>query len=362
MVLGNIYSCIIIDESPSVRNMLKRMIGKIDGFEVVSTAVDAYDARNKIKKYEPDFITLDIDLPKMDGLVFLNNLMRLHPMPSIIISSLNNRKSELIDAGAIDFVYKSELDDEFFIRLKNSLTTSTHLFDRYRLKKPAPLVTKREADLSLFDSIEKKYHPDELLPKRPYKGNSIPLVAIGSSTGGVESLIEIFENLPAGLCPIIISQHIPEAFSGSFANRLDRASKVTVYEARDHQRLERGCAYLAPGNMHLTLRKEGNDYYIHLLDGIKVSRHKPSVDVMFRSVNNEVGASAMGIIMTGMGDDGTIGLKEMYDNGAYTVGQSERTCVVYGMPAKAYEAGAVKKVVDLKDIASEIIKFSERRL
>jgi two-component system chemotaxis response regulator CheB len=341
--------------------MLKRIINQMDGFEVVSTAMDAYDARNKIKKYEPDFITLDIEMPKMDGLVFLKNLMRLHPMPAIVISSMTKRKQELIDAGAIDFVYKDSLDEDFMVRLKNSLMTSTHIFDRYSLKKPEPIIKKRSSDLSIFDTIEKKYHPDELLPQRPFRGNARPIIAIGSSTGGVESLIQIFENLPANICPIIISQHIPEAFSGSFANRLDRASAVKVCEAHDNQKIENSCAYLAPGNKHLTIRKEGNDYYINLLDGVKISRHKPSVDIMFRSVNNEVGSSAMGIIMTGMGDDGSIGIKEMFDNGAYTVAQSERTCVVYGMPAKAVEAGAVKKIVDLQDIASEIINFSERK-
>jgi two-component system chemotaxis response regulator CheB len=254
------------------------------------------------------------------------------------------------------------MQGDFIDRLEKSFLTSTHLFDKYKLKKPTPKeqVVKRNIDTSMFDAIEKKHHPDELLVSMPHRGSAPSVIAIGSSTGGVESLIAVFERLGTGLCPIIISQHIPETFSASFAHRLDRASDIKVYEAEDGQKLEKSCAYLAPGNMHLTLKKQGNDYYIHLIDGIKISRHKPSVDIMFRSVNNEVGSSAMGIIMTGMGDDGTIGLKEMHDNGAYTVGQSEKTCVVYGMPAKAYEAGAVKKVVDLNDIAEEITRFSTK--
>jgi two-component system chemotaxis response regulator CheB len=358
------YSVIIIDDSSTMRNILKRMLDSIDGIQVVATAMDAYDARNKIKKYEPDFITLDIEMPKMDGLTFLQNLMRLHPMPTIVISSLTKRKHELMDAGAIDFVYKDRVQEDFFDRLKNSVITSTHLFDAYKRKKPRPKeeVLRRSTDsLSVLDNIEKKHHPDELFLSMPARGNNPSVVAIGSSTGGVESLITVFESLCEGLCPIIISQHIPETFSGSFANRLDRASAIKVYEAHDGQKLEKSCAYLAPGNRHLTLRKEGANYYISLLDSIKISRHKPSVDVMLRSVNNVVGSSALGIMMTGMGDDGTIGMKEMFDNGAFTIGQSERTCVVYGMPAKAYEAGAVKKVVDLQNIAEEIIKFSKNR-
>jgi two-component system chemotaxis response regulator CheB len=356
------YSVIIIDDSSTMRNMLKRMINSVDGFEVIATAMDAYDARNKIKKYEPDFITLDIEMPKMDGLTFLKNLMRLHPMPTIVVSSLTSKKRDLIDAGAIDFIYKDKLDSNFFERLKNSLMTSTHLFDKYKKKKPTPKETVQRRSVnsaSLLDGVEKKYHPDELLRSMPNRGNAPSVIAIGSSTGGVESLITVFESLGKGLCPIIISQHIPETFSASFANRLDRASDIKVYEAKDGQKLEKSCAYLAPGNRHLTLRREGADYYIELVDGIKISRHKPSVDIMFRSLNNVVGKSALGIIMTGMGDDGTIGLKELHDNGAFTIGQSERTCVVYGMPAKAYEAGAVEKVVDLQDIAEEIIKFSK---
>ena len=187
------------------------------------------------------------------------------------------------------------------------------------------------------------------------------LIAIGSSTGGVESLLRVFKRLPADLPPILITQHIPYGFSNSFAHRLNDNSEIEVCEAKDGMTLEKGHAYLAPGNMHLTIEKYGNEYRTKLLDTKKVSQHKPSVDVLFRSVNNTVGSAAMAVMMTGMGDDGTIAMKELFDNGAYTIAQNEESCVVFGMPMKAIQAGAVKDIVHLDEIADYIIEFSKGR-
>jgi two-component system chemotaxis response regulator CheB len=212
-----------------------------------------------------------------------------------------------------------------------------------------------------IDEVERKVHPDEVLPSHPANFPGKKVIAIGSSTGGVDALIKVFAKLEANLAPIVITQHIPYGFSNSFAQRLNSNSIVEVCEAQDGMILKNSCAYLAPGNMHLTIERIGADYRVKLLDTVRVSRHKPSVDILFRSVNNVVGGGAMAVIMTGMGDDGMIGMKELYTNNAYTIAQDEQSCVVFGMPAKAIEAGAIKHIVSLDDIAQEIIEFSKGR-
>ncbi|MCI2236084.1 CheB methylesterase domain-containing protein [Helicobacter sp. CaF467b] len=207
-----------------------------------------------------------------------------------------------------------------------------------------------------------KYHPDLILKSNPYRSEGKKLIAIGASTGGVEAISKIIQMLPPNLPPIVITQHIPEGFSTSFANRLNRLAVIDVFEANEKMHLHNSCAYLAPGGKHLLLDKVGNDYFIKSVDGERISRHKPSVDVMFRSVNNVVGKNALAIIMTGMGDDGSIGIKELYDNGAYTIAQDESSCVVFGMPKQAIARGAVCEVVSLDEIPERIIQFSQGNL
>ncbi len=354
------YTVLVIDDSPSMRRIIKDMINSIDEFEVVCVATDAYDAREKIKEYEPDLVTIDINMPKMDGVTFLRNLMRLHPMPAVVISGEGVRGNDIFDDGAVGFVPKPDSGESmqsFQDRIKDTLLNLTFLLKRYTLKKPA--ATKK--DFKSNSPIEYKVHPDEVIPSRPATFPGIKLIAIGSSTGGVESLLRVFKRLPANLPPILITQHIPYGFSNSFAHRLNDNSEVIVCEAKDGMIIESGHGYLAPGNMHLTIEKVGNEYRTKLLDTKKVSQHKPSVDVLFRSVNNTVGGSAMAIMMTGMGDDGTIAMKELHDNRAYTVAQNEESCVVFGMPMKAIQAGAVKDIVHLDEIADYIIEFSKGR-
>lgn len=353
------YTVLVIDDSPSMRRIIKDMINSIDEFEVVCVATDAYDAREKIKEYEPDMVTIDINMPKMDGVTFLRNLMRLHPMPAVVISGEGVRGNDIFDDGAVGFIAKPETGESmqsFQERVKDTLLNLTFLLKRYTLKKPqASKVTKQAP------TIEYKIHPDEVIPLRAATLPGMKLIAIGSSTGGVESLLRVFKRLPSELPPILITQHIPYGFSNSFAHRLNDNSEVEVCEAKDGMILEKGHAYLAPGNMHLTIEKYGNEYRTKLLDTKKVSQHKPSVDVMFRSVNNAVGGAAMAVMMTGMGDDGTIAMKELFDNGSYTVAQNEESCVVFGMPMKAIQAGAVKDIVHLDNIADYIIEFSKGR-
>ena len=348
------YTVLVIDDSASMRRIIKDMINSIDEFEVVCVATDAYDAREKIKEYEPDLVTIDINMPKMDGVTFLRNLMRLHPMPAVVISGEGVRGNDIFDDGAVGFIPKPENGESmqsFQSRVKVTLLNLTFLLKRYTLKKPS-LNTQ---------TIEYKIHPDEVIPSKPAILAGMKLIVIGSSTGGVESLLRVFKRLPANLPPILITQHIPYGFSNSFAHRLNDNSEVIVCEAKDNMIIEQGHGYLAPGNMHLTIEKIGNDYRTKLLDTKKVSQHKPSVDVLFRSANNTVGSSAMAIMMTGMGDDGTIAMKELHDNGAYTVAQNEESCVVFGMPMKAIQAGAVKDIIHLDEIADYIIDFSKGR-
>lgn len=350
------YTVLIIDDSASMRRVLKDLISSIDEFEVVAVANDAYEAREKIKEFEPDLVTIDLNMPKMDGVTFLRNLMRLHPMPAVVISGEGMRGNDIFDDGAVGFIPKPELGesmDSFAERIKDTLLNLTFLLKRYTLKKPKPL-----KPFVVSQSVDYKVHPDEVIPLRASKFPGTKVIAIGSSTGGVESLLKVFKKLPNDLPPILITQHIPYGFSNSFAQRLNDNSDVDVCEAKDGMILERGHAYLAPGNMHLIIEKYGNELRTKLLDTKKVSQHKPSVDVLFRSVNNCVGGSAMAIMMTGMGDDGTIAMKELFDNGAYTVAQNEESCIVFGMPMKAIAAGAVKDIIHLDDIASYMIEFS----
>ena len=352
------YTVLVIDDSPSMRRIIKDMINDIDEFEVIAMAVDAYDAREKIKQYEPDLVTIDINMPKMDGVTFLRNLMRLHPMPAVVVSGEGVRGNDIFDDGAVGFIPKPEGGESmlsFQHRIKDTLLNLTFLLKRYTLKKPKALIPPKKTR----QEIEYKIHPDEVIPSKPIRGNGSKLIAIGSSTGGVESLLKVFKKLPSSLPPILITQHIPYGFSNSFAHRLNDNSDVIVCEAKDGMTLEQGHAYLAPGNMHLTVEKNTFGFKTKLLDTKKVSQHKPSVDILYRSVNNVVGSSSMAVIMTGMGDDGMIGMKDMFDNNVYTIAQNEESCVVFGMPAKAIKAGAIKDIVHLDDIAQYIIDYAK---
>jgi two-component system, chemotaxis family, protein-glutamate methylesterase/glutaminase len=350
------YKVIVIDDSPLMQRILSDTISRLEDFEVVATASDAFEARDLIKQHEPDLVTVDINMPKMDGVAFLRNLMRLHPMPAVVISTDASRHQEVFDDGAVGFIPKKgigESDELFFKRLEDTLMRLTFLIDRYH--------TKRQPKKAEIEIETVKNHPDELLPFKSAFMQGSKIVAIGASTGVVETLMEIFSNLTPPLPPILITLHIPFGFSGSFAERLNRISPLNVYEAHDGQVVEASSVYIAPGNRHMLLDNRHGKYYIKLLDGPRISRHKPSVDILLRSVHNSAGSNAMGVMLTGMGDDGSIGMKEMHDAGAYTVAQSQKRCVVYGMPAKAIEAGAIKEVIDLNNIPEVIQNFVSYR-
>jgi two-component system chemotaxis response regulator CheB len=361
------YTVLVIDDSISMRKIIRDMINKLEEFVVVGTASDAYVAREKIKILEPDLVTIDINMPKMDGVTFLRNLMRLHPMPAIVISGESVRNSDIFEDGAVGFVNKPDHGEEmsfFSNRIRETLLNLTFLLNKYSLKKPLPIKPIKDqikkVDLSK-SLIENKVHPDEVYKSNPASIPGPKIIGIGSSTGGVESLLNIFRKLPSGLPPIVITQHIPYGFSSSFAQRLNDHSDVMVSEVEGDTILEIGHAYLAPGNMHLEIIKKGSIYMGRLLDIVKISRHKPSVDLMFRSLNNSAGSSTMAVIMTGMGDDGTIAMKDLYKNGAYTLAQNEESCVVFGMPAQAIKAGAIKEICHLHDISSYIVDYAKNK-
>jgi len=358
------YTVLVIDDSLSMRRIIKDMINNLEEFEVVDTAIDAFEAREKIKILEPDLVTIDINMPKMDGVTFLRNLMRLHAMPAIVISGESVRGNDIFEDGAVGYIAKPAVGEPMSLfndRIKETLLSLTFLLKRYTLKKSRPIkpVSEQIKKVDLSNGlVEHKVHPNEVYKSSPaiMPGNKI--IGIGSSTGGVESLLKVFQRLPSGLPPIVITQHIPFGFSSSFAQRLNDNSDVIVNEVHNDTILEKGHAYLAPGNMHLEIVKVGNNYVGKLLDIVKISRHKPSVDLMFRSLNNSAGSSTMAIIMTGMGDDGTIAMLDLYKNNAYTVAQNEESCVVFGMPAQAIKAGAIKKICHLDEISELIINYA----
>ncbi len=358
------YTVIVIDDSISMRKIIKDMINNLEDFKVIDTAADAYEAREKIKLLEPDLVTIDINMPKMNGVTFLRNLMRLHPMPAVVISGESVSKSTILENGAVAFISKPKQGEPISIfheKIKETLLNLTFLLNEYTNKKPVPTTLMKEQIEKVSGSnniIEPKVHPDDVYKSNPAIVAGKKIIGIGSSTGGVESLLKVFKELPTGLPPIVITQHIPYGFSTSFAQRLNDTSEVNVSEVTENTKLLKGHAYLAPGNMHLEIVKVGNEYIGKLLDISKVSLHKPSVDIMFRSLNNSAGGGSMAIIMTGMGDDGAVGMLDLYKNDAYTVAQNEESCVVFGMPAQAIKAGAVKKICHLNDIAGLIVDYA----
>lgn len=340
---------LIVDDSASIRQMFSEFLSAEADICVLDTACDPIDARDKIKRLNPDVITLDIEMPKMDGLSFLEKIMTLRPMPVIMISSLTEKGAaatlRALELGAFETIHKPAGDE-------------VHGLERLR----AELVAKvRAAALANINSLlAKKQQSAGVIPYNPNGRCPYALIAIGASTGGVEAIREIFQVLPAGLPPIVITQHMPELFTRSFANRLNSLSQVKVHEAQNHERIVDGYAYLAPGGRHLKVVRVGQEMVCKLDDSPPFSGHRPSVDVLFHSVAEVVGAAAMGIILTGMGKDGADGLRAMRERGALTVSQNKESCVVYGMPQAAMKVGAVQHEVALHDVAQHIVQQCQK--
>ncbi len=344
---------LIVDDSALIRQMFSEMLSSEPDITVIDTASDPYDAREKIKRLNPDVLTLDIEMPKMDGLSFLEKIMTLRPMPVIMASTLTQKGGEAtiraLELGAFDYVSKpisnhtrdtiGALREELVAKVRGAAKSNMAHRSAGRQMASAPIV----------------------VPFHPPGGKSRHIIAMGSSTGGVEALREIFLRLPANCPPIVVTQHMPETFTKSFAARLDSLSKVTVSEARNHDRLKEGHAYIAPGgSAHLKVLKIGMDFVCKLEETPPVSSHRPSVDVLFHSVAETVGARAVGVILTGMGKDGADGMKAMRDKGAYNIGQNQATCVVYGMPQMAAKAGATHVELPLADIPAAMLRHCEK--
>ena len=354
---------LIVDDSALVRRILTEVLTNVRGIEVVGTAGDAYVARDKIKQLDPDVLTLDVEMPKMDGLTFLRNLMRLRPMPVIMVSSLTEHGAEItLDAlsiGAVDYLPKPKIDlaatladyrDELVAKIKMAAHARVQTKETRpeTPTTPAPIAPKLSAD-----AVIAKAQP----PRRFRTTDRI--IAIGASTGGTEAIKDVLMRLPADTPGIVIAQHIPKAFSTPFAKRMDSRCQMTVYEAEDGQQVLPGHVYIAPGDRHLLLMRDGARYVCKLDDGPPVNRHKPSVDVLFRSVAQQAGTNAIGVILTGMGRDGAAGLKEMREVGAPTIAQDESSSVVWGMPGAAVEIGAAAEILPLDDVGDRVLALAD---
>jgi two-component system, chemotaxis family, protein-glutamate methylesterase/glutaminase len=341
---------VIVDDSALIRQLLTEIINDTPDLEVVGAAPDPLVAREMIRSLSPDVITLDVEMPKMDGLSFLEKLMRLRPMPVVMISSLTDTGAETtlraLELGAVDFVSKPKFDVGRGVRdYAQEITDKLRAAARAKVRKLAPM------------TVDPAQSADAVLPlkQRVQHVSTEKLIVIGASTGGTEAIREVLAGMPQDCPGILITQHMPAAFTRSFASRLNNVCRITVKEAEDGERVLPGHAYIAPGDAHLLLRRSGASYVTELSDGPPVNRHRPSVDVLFRSAANHAGRNATAIILTGMGKDGAAGMLEMKQAGACTIAQDEATCVVFGMPREAIACGAVEEILPLKQIAARAI-------
>jgi len=351
---------LIVDDSALVRQILTEMLSADPDIEVVGTAGDAHIAREKIKSLNPNVITLDVEMPRMDGVTFLRNLMRLRPMPVVMVSSLTEHGAEVtLDAlalGAVDYLPKPKIDiaatlKDYSELLIEKVKAASHA--RVRALDPARLST-----LTVAPSVS----ADAILPaggaSRTLRTTD-RIIAIGASTGGTEAIKEVLMGFAPDSPGIVIAQHIPQAFSGPFAKRMNSCCQMTVSEAEDGQQILPGHVYIAPGDRHLLVARDGARYICRLDNGPEVNRHKPSVDVLFRSVAQNAGRNAIGVLLTGMGKDGARGLREMRDAGSPTIAQDEATSVVWGMPGEAVAIGAAQSVLPLGDVAPAVRNLSD---
>jgi len=330
-----------VDDSALMRQLMTEIINSHPDMEMVATAPDPLVARDLIKQYNPQVLTLDVEMPRMDGLDFLEKLMRLRPMPVVMVSSLTGKGSEVtlraLELGAVDFVTKPQLG----IR-EGMLAYSQMIAEKIRGAARAKLHARTVA-------------PAPLTLKAGPLLSSEKLIAIGSSTGGTEAIRHVLQPLPATSPALLITQHMPPGFTRSFAERLNKLCQITVKEAEDGERILPGHAYIAPGAIHMELARSGANYVVKLNDTLPVNRHKPSVDVLFRSVAVNAGRNAVGVILTGMGNDGAAGMLEMHRAGAWTIAQDEASCVVFGMPREAIALGGTSEVVNLGHISQHML-------
>ena len=339
---------LIIDDSALVRSLLADIINRQPDLQVVGAAPDPLIAREMIRALDPDVLTLDIEMPKMDGLDFLERLMRLRPTPVVMVSTLTERGAQTtlraLELGAVDFVAKPRLGVAAGIEARAS-----EICDKIRVAARARMFRHTGARPAVAA-------PRKQTPTQFSRLSTEKVIAIGASTGGTEAIRVVLEQLPADAPAVVITQHMPPGFTRSFAARLDGLCRLTVTEAVDGERALPGHAYIAPGDRHLKLTRSGANYQLALDDGPPVNRHRPSVEVLFRSVAAHAGPNAIGIMLTGMGKDGAAAMREMKDAGSYNIAQDEATCVVFGMPKEAIAAGAVDEVLPVQRIAQRVLE------
>ncbi|HLO77704.1 MAG TPA: chemotaxis response regulator protein-glutamate methylesterase [Magnetospirillum sp.] len=346
---------LIVDDSASVRQTLADILESDPQIQVIGTASDPFIAAQRMRDVVPDVITLDVEMPRMDGITFLRKIMAQRPIPVVMCSSLTDEGSETLmqamEAGAVDVLLKPKVDTR-----QSLLETAATICDTVRAAAHARLC---RAGASRSGGPERKLSADVIIPppgSRAMVRTTEKVICMGASTGGTESLRAVLECLPADSPGIVIVQHMPEKFTAAFARRLNGLCAVEVKEAEDGDTVLRGRVLIAPGNRHMLLQRSGARYYVAVKDGPLVSRHRPSVDVLFRSAAHHAGRNALGILMTGMGDDGASGLLEMRQAGATTIAQDEESCVVFGMPKEAIARGGAEKVVPLHLLAAEIAR------
>ncbi|MCI7805070.1 MAG: chemotaxis response regulator protein-glutamate methylesterase [Oscillospiraceae bacterium] len=334
---------LIVDDSVFFREMLSKFFADDKIIEVVGKAGDPYEARDKIIELRPDVLTLDVEMPKMNGIQFLRKLIPQYPVPTVIVSSAPIKAFDALDAGAVDYIKKALIQSpqdmqDFARELRNKVITASQ----------AKVIQKNPA------SAVKPQNVSPVITPAAAARNADTVIAMGASTGGTDALQVVLTSLPANCPPIVIVQHMPPVFTKMFADRLNKLCAIEIKEAENGDRLKTGRALLAPGDFQMSLNKDARGYYVKVEQGERVSGHKPSVDYLFHSVAKCAGKNAIGVIMTGMGCDGADGMVAMHDKGAYTIGQDKETCVVYGMPMCAYKKGGCSVQAPLDQISSII--------
>ena len=346
---------VVVDDSALVRSLLTEIVNRQPDMECVGAASDPFVAREMIRTLNPDVITLDVEMPRMDGIDFLSKLMRLRPMPVVMVSTLTERGAEVtlraLELGAVDFVAKPKIGVADGLRLlAQDITDKVRIAAKAHLRRlvVSPGTADANADAGAPRPAPAIAHLGRLSTEK--------IIFIGASTGGTEATKEVLINLPPDSPAVVITQHMPAGFTKSYAARLDGLCKIRVAEARDGERVLPGHAYIAPGGLHLSVERSGANYIARVQDGEPVNRHKPSVEVLFKSAARVVGPNALALMLTGMGADGAKAMKEMRDAGSYNYVQDEASCVVFGMPREAIAAGAAHEVLPLTQIAPKLIE------
>lgn len=360
----------LVDDSAVVRQVLSQVLASASGIHILDVAHDPIMAMEKLKKHWPDVIVLDIEMPKMDGITFLKHIMLTRPTPVVICSSLTQKSADItmqaLAAGAVDVIakptggVKAFLEDNSKLLIDAVRGAAQAKMSRVRTGSSAPTVDKSATSPLPLPNVHAKLNADAVLSAPSGKAlfaTTERIVAIGTSTGGTQALEFVLTQLPRACSGIVIVQHMPEQFTAAFAKRLNTICQIEVKEAVHGDRIIAGRAIIAPGGRHMTIQRSGAFYFVEVIDGPPVSRHRPSVDVLFRSAAKSAGRNALGIIMTGMGDDGAKGLKEMHDAGSHTIAQDEQSCVVFGMPKEAIKLGAVAEILPLNQMNQAISKY-----